>query len=233
MAWERGLKKGPPERALALLESACPDSPPEALADFSIGRRDAALLKLREWAFGREMTGNATCRKCGQLLEMKLDAASLRQPFNDGAQPLEISLAAHACTLVLRLPNSTDLLACAGFTMAEIPKQLFGRCLISARMQDKEVGIGQLPDKVIEAAAEAMSKADPQANLEMDISCIACGHEWREFFDIVSFFWTEIDAWARRMLREIHVLASAYGWSEAEILNLSPLRRSCYLELIS
>ena len=50
--------------------------------------------------------------------------------------------------------------------------------------------------------------------------------------DIAGFFWAELDAWARRLLREIHTLARFYGWSEAEILALSPLRRRCYLEMV-
>jgi hypothetical protein len=48
----------------------------------------------------------------------------------------------------------------------------------------------------------------------------------------VSFFWQELDDWADRVLRDVHELASAYGWPENEILALSPRRRQCYLDLI-
>ena len=51
-------------------------------------------------------------------------------------------------------------------------------------------------------------------------------------FDIVSFFWAEIDAWARRVLREVNVLARAYGWRESDILALSPVRRQIYLSMV-
>jgi hypothetical protein len=51
-------------------------------------------------------------------------------------------------------------------------------------------------------------------------------------FDIASFFWTEIAAEAKRLLGEVHILASAYGWREADILSLNPLRRRFYLEAI-
>ena len=37
---------------------------------------------------------------------------------------------------------------------------------------------------------------------------------------------------ALRTLREIDVLATAYGWTETEILRLSPWRRQAYLEII-
>ena len=51
-------------------------------------------------------------------------------------------------------------------------------------------------------------------------------------FDIVSFFWREIEEFAIRTLREIHALARAYGWAEDQILALSPTRRRCYLEMV-
>ena len=78
-----------------------------------------------------------------------------------------------------------------------------------------------------------MAQADPQANIQLALGCPACGHSWLALFDIVGFFWREIDTWARRVLRDIHTLALAYGWSEAEILALSPWRRQFYLEMVS
>ena len=51
-------------------------------------------------------------------------------------------------------------------------------------------------------------------------------------FDILSFFWGEIQICARRLLREVHALASAYGWTESEILSLSTTRRHAYLEMV-
>jgi len=39
--WEQGLTQPPVQRALTLLAVACPDTPPVALAELSIGQRDA------------------------------------------------------------------------------------------------------------------------------------------------------------------------------------------------
>jgi hypothetical protein len=33
------------------------------------------------------------------------------------------------------------------------------------------------------------------------------------------------------MLYDVHALASAYGWREADVLAMSPMRRQVYLEL--
>ena len=44
-------------------------------------------------------------------------------------------------------------------------------------------------------------------------------------------FWAEIDAWARRILREVNILARAYGWRESDILALGAVRRQIYLTM--
>jgi hypothetical protein len=67
----------------------------------------------------------------------------------------------------------------------------------------------------------------------LDFACPSCGHEWQSLFDIAAFFWAEIAAQARRLLREVHQLASAYGWREADILAMSARRRRAYLEMTS
>ncbi len=51
-------------------------------------------------------------------------------------------------------------------------------------------------------------------------------------FDILSYLWTEIEDWAQRLLVDVHTLAVSYGWSERDILALSPRRRRMYLELL-
>jgi hypothetical protein len=77
-----------------------------------------------------------------------------------------------------------------------------------------------------------MSNADPMADIHLALNCPSCEHKWMAPFDIVAFLWREISAAARRLLREVHTLASAYGWTESEILALSPVRRRAYLEMI-
>ena len=96
----------------------------------------------------------------------------------------------------------------------------------------KSIPFGKLPGKVLNVLVQQMSKADPQATTISNVTCPVCSHKWQITFDIVSYFWTEIEVWAKRMLRDIHVIASAYGWSEREILQLTPRRRQYYLQMI-
>lgn len=81
--------------------------------------------------------------------------------------------------------------------------------------------------------AALMAEADPQADVELALTCPGCGIAWGVPFDIGMFLWWELDARARRLLQDVSVLASAYGWREADVLALTPRRRQLYLELVS
>jgi hypothetical protein len=65
----------------------------------------------------------------------------------------------------------------------------------------------------------------------LELRCPTCDHAWRAHFDIVAFFWAELDAQAKRLLSEVHTLAWAYGWREPDILSMNARRRRFYLEM--
>jgi hypothetical protein len=118
-----------------------------------------------------------------------------------------------------------------GFAVWE--RAVIGRCTIEARRGPVCVGADELPDAVTEAIAEAMAGADPQADVQVALTCPACARRWDAVFDVAEFLWREIDAWAKRVLDEVHILASAYGWSEGEILSMSAARRERYVSMVT
>ena len=77
-----------------------------------------------------------------------------------------------------------------------------------------------------------MAKLDPLATVELEFLCPGCGAVCPAAFDIASFLWAEVDTAARSAVEDVHTLASAYGWSEEEVLALSPGRRRLYLEFV-
>lgn len=235
-AWERGLAEPPVQRALTLLAAACPGTPLEELAGESVGRRDGRLLTLREWTFGPRLVSIAACPACGERLETAFEVGDIRlEPSGLPEQPPEpLALAAEGYELTFRLPDSLDMAAlAAGESLDGARLRLLGRCLLAARdPRGDEASPDRLPAAVLHAVVDRMAAADPQADVELALSCPSCGHAWAAAFDIASFFWTEVDAWARVLLHEIHALASAYHWREADILALSPRRRRSYLDLI-
>lgn len=221
------------QRALSLLLMACPESSLDELSALSIGARDSRLLTLREWTFGPEMSALMTCPACGHRLELSFGLADMR--IAGEVQPSETySLRLQDYDIRFRLPNSLDLAALDGVENVEVgEKFLLKRCLLSARFEDTEVSVEELPAEILDAIEIEMDDADPQADVQLRPECVHCGHRWQIAFDIESFFWNEIGAWATRTLREVHTLARAYGWREADILNMSPQRRWFYLEMLS
>lgn len=230
--WERGLCLHPVERAQDLLAAACPETPPEALANLSIGNRDAELCTLRELTFGPEAIGVTKCPACGEPLELSFDLAELRtEPAGKGCDEMVVRV--DGFDVYFRMPNSRDLVAVSREKDVSRGRiLLFERCLLSARRQESDVRVEELPEEVVRAVAERMAEADPQADVWLDLACISCGHRWQEQFDIGSFFWSEIHAWASRLLSEVHTLARTYGWREADILAMHPWRRQFYLEMV-
>lgn len=229
--WDCSLSLGAVGRALTLLAAARPEISADELANLSIGRRDADLLTLREEAFGSEMAGVATCPQCHENLELSFSMAQIRlASAAPTGQIFAITLDGYE--LQARPPNSLDLEAIGNEPDASLRRlQLLDRCLISACREGNPVSAGELPASVWQALEEGMAQADPQADIRLAISCPSCDHGWQADFDILSFFWSEIEAWAFRILHDVHLLASVYGWREQDILALSPRRRQIYTEM--
>jgi hypothetical protein len=233
--WERGQDESPVERALSMLASACPAAAREALAELSIGQRDACLLEVRERLFGTELSSLADCPGCAEQLELNFRTSDVRVSLTPKEQPLSIERSAYE--LSFRLPNSLDLMALpAGASVAEMRGKLFDRCLLRIERSAKPLPLessAEIPVEIVDAVIECMSEADRQADVRLDLTCPCCELRWKATFDIVSYLWSELQERAMHLMREIHLLASAYGWREGEILALSSSRRQRYLEMVT
>jgi hypothetical protein len=230
--WEQGLPRSPLQRSLMLL-SAAASEPIEVTARLSVGRRDGRLLTLREWAFGPDLAAVLSCPRCGERLDLSFRTSDVRvESEAESAESWSLEVAGYK--LRCRALNSLDLIAVADRpdpTAAR--RQLLERCLSEIVGEGAPVAVEQLPEEVIDAVVERIAKADPQADVQIALSCPQCRHCWQASFDIGPFFWSEIHVWAQRTLHDVHTLASAYGWREADILAMSPWRRQFYINWIS
>jgi hypothetical protein len=77
-----------------------------------------------------------------------------------------------------------------------------------------------------------MQTLSPVVNLELDAKCPECGDEQTIQFDLQRFVLTALVNDRRRLLHEIHMLASAYSWSLSEILNLPRSQRRGFVSLV-
>lgn len=229
-AWERGLYQPTLERGLTLLALTAVGERTPNLASLSIGERDRRLLSLRAAIFGLRMEAIVACDACGAPLEIDLDAAALASGAPHASA--SVTLSCDGYTVSFRQPDSADLIAAAKADAAEARDVLLHRCLISAFIDGEPLSAERLPVSLVREASERLTDADPHADVRFALACPFCNHRWRAPFDIVPFLWTELDAWALRLLDEVHTLAYAYGWTESEILGLSELRRRHYLQMV-
>jgi len=239
-AWERTLGRPPVDQALVLLSLTSPDCSSDSLAELSVGERDARLLTLREQLFGPQLSSVTVCPRCRQRLELAFDVADIRQPLP--AQTLgpsaELTLDMDGYRVQFRLPNSADLSSVDEVADPDAAREhLLGRCIQSVvRPQarddraDEADGL-RLPLPLVEAIVARMSEADPQSDTRLALSCPDCHHQWAAVFDIGSYLVRELHDWVVHVLREVHALARAYGWREADILAMTAARRQAYLEL--
>ncbi|MBN9385067.1 MAG: hypothetical protein J0H74_30205 [Chitinophagaceae bacterium] len=223
--WDRSSGKTPIEKSMELLSLASPEGDPAGL---SIGRRDACLFRLRERFFGPLFSNIADCPSCGERVEW---SGNIRDLLVDGEEKEGVfTLYAASYVILFRLPNSYDLMNAAAYR--DHSEWLLRDCILEARKQDAYCDVADLPEDVFDLLDRRMAEEDPQADISMLLSCAKCAHQWEMPFDIGSYLWMEIDSWAKRVLREVAMLAAAFGWSESDILQMSPRRRRLYLEMI-
>ena len=233
--WEIGLYQDPIERALTMLSTAFPQASRDELLVLSIGQRDAYLLSVRERTFGSQFVGFAVCLQCQEKLEFTFDASDVRvgmAPLESIGQIQQIVVDDHE--LYVRLPNSVDLAAMRGCPdVASARNLLLQRCVSRVVCNGEEATIESLSDTVIDTLGEQIVEDDPQAEVLLGLSCPSCDYRWSAVFDIVLFLWVEICSHAKRLLREVHILAAAYGWSETDILSMNAARRQWYIEMVT
>jgi len=234
LIWELALQQHPVERAITILDVAYTQSPIGVLASLSIGRRNAYLLAARTQTFGANLSCVADCPACQERLEYTLDISAMQAMAGTEVINQEYLQAIQGYELRFRLPNSLDLAAIAVCQdVAAARKLLVQRCVVQACSEGEEVAMEALPDTLVSELAVEMTRHDALAEMLIDLTCPQCHHGWQVVLDIGAFFWGEICAEAKRLLREVHTLAQAYGWCEVDILSMSAARRQSYLEMVS
>lgn len=230
--WEHTIGRGHVAAALNVLAAVRPELGASALVGMSVGERDAHLLALYAWAFGPQIACVTDCPACAGLLELELDAEELLAAAP--AQPAEPLRVVEGDFVALARPaDSRDIFAAARSPDLTTARDvLLARCVSVAAGDGAPVRLEEAPPELIAAVERALDRADPLANVEVELRCPACSWRWATTFDIVALLLPALDAWAQRVLGEVHTLAAAYGWREADILALSPRRREAYLAMV-
>lgn len=237
--WEVGQHQHSTDRAMLLLTLAWPSLPPAALNALTIGQRNAHLLSLRKNTLGSLANCVARCPACNEQLEFTIDIQTMlpsevTEPLEPGKIAEQIyTLDVDSYHLSFRVLTGEDLARAGQIVDRQAGRDLLLECCVLQVLRDGQLqSVKDLPEPLLQALTEAIVENDPLAEIQFALNCPACQENWTLLFDIVSFFWAELDAQARRLLHDVHTIASAYGWRESEILALSSARRKFYQELI-
>jgi hypothetical protein len=230
--WEKGQRQQPAQRALSLLSAACPEESQVELRRLTLGQCEDRLWEARKRILGSEVNGFSECSACGERLEFTLDTDNFRSP-SSSESPSEFVFNSDGYTIRFRLLDLEDLdVTAAAGNVDAVREQLIERCVLEARRGEEPVAAAELPEHVVAELGRRLAEFDSGAEVLIELTCPACAAQHQLPLDISSFFFSEISFQAQRLLREVHVLASAYGWRESEILELSARRRQFYLEMV-
>lgn len=241
-AWDSAAHSSAVHRGPLLVEmlGLAPDGI-EAL-DLTVGSCDLRLVELRRQVFGPTLEAISSCDLCGATVELSVALDDLwpepPPPLEsvDGpghaARPRVVDVEVAGQMLRCRLPSNRDLAELASTEASQRPAAFIELCVVGVDgdFRGQTLPPPRMSDEAIESLAIALADQDPGAAALVEVRC-PCGATRQDDFDIRSFLWTELTLWSERTLSEVHLLASAYGWSESAILDLPPRRRRAYLDL--
>lgn len=201
---------------------------------WSLKKRLQGLLAVVIATQGQFLKLQANCSQsdCHELLEFELDAAGFSQPEEAG--PL-LCRPAPGTELELRLPtgrdqldwiNNSENMANSGF--GEMASTLVNR--VNGEMPSQQFRVS---DKWIDHIGRALEQHDDLMTLEISIHCPACHEETLIDLDLEEKLLEILATEQQRSLNQIHRLALAYHWSEADIMAMPDRRRQYYLGQIN
>jgi hypothetical protein len=119
------------------------------------------------------------------------------------------------------VPTGRDELDAADFEQNEAESLLLNRCAEGGAWPG---GAG--------AFQEMLDEVAPLIDLELTASCAECGYPHTIQFDIQSYLLGALLGERNRLIKEIHRVATAYGWCLDDILSLTRSERRQLVELI-
>ena len=235
--WESGLAQSAGARDDALLRASYKNAPPAR----TLGERNARLVELHARLFGGEIELLSHCPACQTVAQFSGDCADLAAQMAPRLADTPIhQLEIQGHVIEFRLPETVDIvdIAIAAADDSDdigdnFAQHLLERCVLACTYAGTDIPLSQVPEPVLDALSRHMETLDPGASVSFALNCPQCATPWQAPLDVGQMLWQKIRAGAERVLLDIDMLARAYGWSEREVLKLSPMRRAAYLQMVT
>jgi hypothetical protein len=195
---------------------------PGCAAKLTAADRDRLLAAVYMRTYGPCVESTLHCRHCDEPFDLDFylqDLLDSLQGSESAAEKDGVFTLDDGCRF--RLPTGEDECAVRHLAPGEAERELLARCTV-------EGDAAANPDAV-QAAMDAIA---PVLSLEMNAHCPECGECQPVHFDIQSYLLSMLESEQEQFVREVHRLATAYGWSLEEILGLPRRRRRAYVALV-
>jgi hypothetical protein len=236
---ERGRSVGTATRAMLLIAAAFPERSAQSIEALSLGASDKLIASIRIATFGPLLRAQQPCTACNEAFELAVDLRvaldlGLALDLDSGAAEVESSND--------QVEHGSGAQAAAGSGSSASPRVrplTLGDLAAVEQQRDPARALAVLAKRVatdgagealdVQTLSEALEQADPDAELQVETACPACGQHQLLSIDLASYLWEEVAQRAPRILRDVAELARTYHWSERDILAMSSARRAFYL----
>jgi hypothetical protein len=227
------LEGGPDPRAVTAILARCvarADGQPVGsrfLWALDVGARIECLLRIAALGGADTFALRVRCPAdtCGQPLELDLTLEELLALRGEQDAPIVAEVGGRARPL--RAPTGEDQLAWLGSTYDDLDHA--ARELAASLLEERTAA--PLGEADVEAIERSLAAHDPLVEFSVRAVCPHCGDEAEYEVDLARLALDLLRAARDALIGEIHVLASRYHWTEAEILEIPPSRRAHYLVL--
>jgi hypothetical protein len=192
--------------ALALLDRLIGHDALQA-ASLCAADRDALLAALHRREWGDRIVSTLRCVACGERFDVSFALSEVQSHLAQSARGAAVSP-----------PTARQELDASACGAAD------GAAALAAAIGVDAAGI--------EAAAATLEAEAPILDLEITAACAECGHPHAAHFDVQSFVLQRLIGERESLQAEVHLLASAYGWSLRDILTMSRSDRRGLVRMI-
>jgi hypothetical protein len=188
--------------------------------------RDRLLACIYRNTYGPCISGTFTCASCDKVFDLDFDLTELQASLLPATATAPVKANGHLAFALadqrcFRLPTGEDELAVWHLPPDEALAELLQRCVLKGD-----------PSADPQAVQAGMKAAAPLIDVDLNGKCPECGHHQAIHFDIQDYLLSALKTEKPRLIREIHRLATTYGWTLSEILNLPRSHRKAYVKLI-
>jgi hypothetical protein len=188
--------------------------------------RDRLLTAVYFNTYGSKIETTVLCPSCNNRFDLSF---SLEEWVNDLTADSSQKLNGKDCAypfmapggIKFRLPTGADEMAVMGMEPGTAAKELLKKCIPE--------GSGQYNPDLIQMAMHEMA---PLADAEFEAKCPECSEIQLLHFNLQQYLLSSLLNGQKKLVIEVHRLASAYGWGLNEIMELPRSIRGTYITML-